>query len=81
MPPAAGSVTAARTSSTDSGASRNSASLITFTEPRYPDRAPAADRRGPATTITIPCRWLALRGLEILPRAPMIKNVGGWALH
>src|SRR5215470_6765833 len=43
MPPAPGSATAAAPSSTDSGVSRNSASLTTFTEQRYPDRAGAAD--------------------------------------
>ena len=41
MAPAPGSATAARTSSTDSGVSRNSASLTTFTEQRYPDRPPS----------------------------------------
>src|SRR6516165_8351755 len=43
MPPAPGSATAAYTSSTDSGVSRISASLTTFTEQRYPDRAGMAD--------------------------------------
>src|SRR5215468_6355864 len=48
MPPDPGSATAARTSSTDSGVSRSSASLTTFTEQRYPDPGRPADRRGTA---------------------------------
>src|SRR5262245_47317780 len=81
MPPAPGSVTAARTSSTDSGVSRNSASLTTFTEQRYPDRAAAEDRHGTGTPP--PHTRPSARPVEVLaaPATPGSAHDRGGADH
>src|SRR5262249_59512157 len=81
MPPAPGSATAARTSSTDSGVSRNSASLTTFTEQRYPDRAGAADTeptagRGAPTATPVLTAAAAAADLADHPRRAHYRDRG-----